>query len=225
MLRADWHTYQVLTKRAERRCSLLNTKLKVAARASHIWWGVSVEDRNYGVPRIAHIQRAPAAVRFLSVEPLLEDLGPIELRGIHWVIVGGESGGGARRMEPQWVRNIHAQCTREKIPHSFLNNGAACKRGSLAACSMGGRTTKCRVGTAGRYLRERSVRSFCKRLRHLSGMSCLCKFRQLNIRCSRVTAHDEAPTVLSRQRTNLRKTLFSRAVSGDGRISHRIHTT
>jgi protein gp37 len=103
MLRANWHTYQVLTKRAERLRQLLTTTLRDAAVAPHIWWGVSVEDKKYGVPRIAHLQHAPAAVRFLSIEPLLEDLGTLDLTGIHWAIIGGESGPGARPMKPTWV--------------------------------------------------------------------------------------------------------------------------
>ncbi len=156
MLRANWHTYQVLTKRAERLCSLLNTKLKDAARASHIWWGVSVEDRKYGVPRIAQIQRASAAVRFLSVEPLLEDLGSIELRGIHWVIVGGESGGGARRMEPEWVRNIHAQCTRGKIPFFFKQWGGV-QKGKFGRL-LDGRTYDEMPGRDGRTISSREER-------------------------------------------------------------------
>jgi protein gp37 len=110
MLKANWHTYQVLTKRAERLQYLLRTTRQEAARAPHIWWGVSVEDKKYGVPRIEHLRRTPAAVRFLSVEPLLEDLGPLNLKGIHWVIVGGESGHGARPMNPAWVKSIKQQC-------------------------------------------------------------------------------------------------------------------
>jgi len=99
MQMADWHTYQVLTKRAEHMRDMLRGQLAFAAELGHIWWGVSVEDRKYGVPRIAALREAPAAVRFLSIEPLLEDLGELNLEGIHWVIVGGESGVGARPME------------------------------------------------------------------------------------------------------------------------------
>ena len=84
---ANWHTYQVLTKRSERMRDLLSTKLKDAAALPHIWWGVSVENKKHGLPRIDHLRQAPAAVRFLSIEPLLEDLGPINLEGISWVIV------------------------------------------------------------------------------------------------------------------------------------------
>ena len=94
MQMADWHTYQVLTKRAERLRDLLHGPLAFAAQLEHIWWGVSVENTKHGLPRIDALREAPAAVRFLSVEPLLEDLGEIDLNGIHWVIVGGESGAG-----------------------------------------------------------------------------------------------------------------------------------
>src|SRR5438046_668807 len=73
MVEADWHTYQVLTKRSERLQSLLSGRLRFAAKYAHIWWGVSVEDRRYGLPRIDHLRSAPASVRFLSIEPLLED--------------------------------------------------------------------------------------------------------------------------------------------------------
>src|SRR5688572_14631888 len=85
MSRAPWHTFQVLTKRSERMRDLLATKLRPFATQSHIWWGVSVEDRKYGLPRISHLQECPAHVRFLSIEPLLEDLGRLNLNGISWV--------------------------------------------------------------------------------------------------------------------------------------------
>ena len=80
----------MLAKRSERLCELLNGKLRFAADRENIWWGVSVEDRKHGLPRVAHLQQARAKVRFLSIEPLLEDLGKIDLSGIDWVIVGGE---------------------------------------------------------------------------------------------------------------------------------------
>src|SRR5216684_1318308 len=92
MQTAQWHTYQVLTKRSERLRDMLQTKLIDAADEPHIWWGVSVENRKHGLPRIEHLRAAPARVRFLSIEPLLEDLGHVDLEGINWVIVGGESG-------------------------------------------------------------------------------------------------------------------------------------
>jgi protein gp37 len=123
MARANWHTYQVLTKRADRLAELLDGKLRFAANLPHIWWGVSVENRAYGVPRIGQLRQAPARVRFLSVEPLLEDLGTLDLRDIHWVIVGGESGHGARPIDPAWVRAIMNQCRSAKISFFFKQWG------------------------------------------------------------------------------------------------------
>ena len=127
MLAANWHTYQVLTKRASRMAALLQGKLRAAARASHIWWGVSVENRQHGLPRIDQLRNAEPAVAFLSIEPLLEDLGPINLRSIRWVIVGGESGPGARPMAPEWVRRIHTQCRAQKVPFFFKQWGGVRK--------------------------------------------------------------------------------------------------
>jgi len=128
MAQADWHIYQVLTKRADRLAELLAGKLGFAADLSHIWWGVSVEDRKYGVPRIRPLSLAPARTRFLSVEPLLEDLGRIDLRNIQWVIVGGESGHGARPIDPAWVRSIRRQCGEAKVPFFFKQWGGRQKR-------------------------------------------------------------------------------------------------
>jgi protein gp37 len=127
MVQANWHTYQVLTKRSERVAHLLSSKLRFAADCPHIWWGVSVEDRKYGLPRIAHLQSAPAAVRFLSIEPLLEDLGHFDLSGIHWAIVGGESGHGARAMHPEWVENIHRICQGQQVLFFFKQWGGVHK--------------------------------------------------------------------------------------------------
>ena len=127
MVHANWHTYQVLTKRSNRLRDLLETRLRFAAHEPHIWWGVSVEDRSYGIPRIAHLQEAPARVRFLSIEPLLEDLGRIDLSGIHWVIVGGESGPGARPMKGEWVISIRNQCQVAGIPFFFKQWGGVRK--------------------------------------------------------------------------------------------------
>jgi protein gp37 len=125
MLRTPWHTYQILTKRAARLRSLLSTKLRMGA--GHIWWGVSVEDKRYGVPRIEYLRAAPASVRFLSVEPLLEDLGSINFSGIHWVIVGGESGPGARPMRKEWVEAIRKQCRASSAMFFFKQWGGVQK--------------------------------------------------------------------------------------------------
>jgi protein gp37 len=138
MERANWHTYQVLTKRSERLRDLLLTKLSFATELDHIWWGVSVEDKKYGVPRIAHLRQAPAAVRFLSVEPLLEDVGKLELRGIHWVIVGGESGAGARPMKEEWVMSVRQQCRSARVPFFFKQWGGV--RKSETGRELNGRT-------------------------------------------------------------------------------------
>lgn len=124
---ANWHTYQVLTKRAERLRSLLQGKLKALASASHIWWGVSVENRSQGVPRIELLREANAAMPFLSIEPLLDDLGGIDLSEIAWVIVGGESGHGARPMRREWVRNVRRQCRRFNVPFFFKQWGGVRK--------------------------------------------------------------------------------------------------
>jgi len=125
---ACWHTYQVLTKRSERLRETLRGPLQDAAKEAHIWWGVSVEDRKYGLPRIADLQTTPAAVRFVSVEPLLEDLGELPLEGISWVIVGGESGPGARPMKEAWVLSIREQCEAANIPFFFKQWGGVRKK-------------------------------------------------------------------------------------------------
>ena|ERR1039458_1995099 len=127
MHRANWHTYQILTKRAERLKVLLATKLHEGAAARHIWWGVSVEDRTHGLPRIEHLRKAPAHTRFLSIEPLLEDLGRIDLAGMHWVIVGGESGPGARPMRKEWVESIRDQCADAGVDFFFKQWGGVQK--------------------------------------------------------------------------------------------------
>ena len=124
---ANWHTFQVLTKRSKRMRSLLATKLRFAATQPHIWWGVSVEDRKHGLPRIEHLRTTETVIRFLSIEPLLDDIGSLELRGISWVIVGGESGPGARPMLRAWVVSIRRQCRRAKVPFFFKQWGGVRK--------------------------------------------------------------------------------------------------
>jgi protein gp37 len=124
---ANWHTYQVLTKRSERMRDLLNGKLRFASMQPNIWWGVSVENRKHGLPRIEHLREAPAHIRFLSIEPLLEDLGSFGLKGIRWVIVGGESGAGARPMAKAWVLSIRDLCKRDHVPFFFKQWGGVRK--------------------------------------------------------------------------------------------------
>ena len=138
MTKARWHTYQVLTKRSSRMRDLLQSRLRFAARLSHIWWGVSVEDKQYGLPRIEHLRSAPVSVRFLSIEPLLEDVGILDLSGIHWVIVGGESGRGARPMREEWVVSLREQCERTGVAFFFKQWGGIHK--SKAGRLLEGRT-------------------------------------------------------------------------------------
>jgi protein gp37 len=127
MVRADWHTYQVLTKRSARMQALLSERLRFAAEKKHIWWGVSVENKKHGIPRISNLQASPARVKFLSIEPLLEDLEELDLSTISWVIVGGESGPGARTMQKEWVIHIKRQCRRAGVPFFFKQWGGVRK--------------------------------------------------------------------------------------------------
>jgi protein gp37 len=133
MVKANWHTFQVLTKRSARLRELLRGRLRFATEQDHIWWGVSVEDQKYGLPRISDLQEAPARIRFLSIEPLLEDLGIFDLSGISWAIVGGESGPGAREMEREWVVSVRDQCRESRVPFFFKQWGGVrkAKKGRL----------------------------------------------------------------------------------------------
>ncbi len=135
---ADWHVYQVLTKRASRMRELLSKRLRRVAKLEHVWLGVSVENRKQGVPRIDELRSTPAALRFLSIEPLLEDLGVLNLAGIHWVIVGGESGAGARPMRSEWVISIREQCMAAGVPFFFKQWGGV--RKGLNGRELDGRT-------------------------------------------------------------------------------------
>ncbi len=116
---APQHTFQVLTKRADRMVDFFKT-YKAPVNA---WLGVTVENQYHGIPRISELRKVKANVRFLSIEPLLEDLGVFDLSGIHWVIAGGESGPKARLMQPEWVLNIQYQCARQKVPFFFKQWG------------------------------------------------------------------------------------------------------
>ena len=133
MNRADWHQYQILTKRAER-IEELSPRLRWAP---HIWMGVSVESEKY-LYRIDHLRRTHARVKFLSIEPLLAPLGDIGLWGIDWVIVGGESGPGARPMTAEWVTDIRDQCLRANVAFFFKQWGGVQKK--KAGRDLEGRT-------------------------------------------------------------------------------------
>jgi protein gp37 len=138
MKQSPWHLYQVLTKRSGRMRKSLSSELCGAAQPAHIWWGVSVENRKHGLPRIEDLQNTPATVRFLSIEPLLEDLGEINLEGIQWVIVGGESGPRARPMNRDWVNSVMEQCRRHNVPFFFKQWGGVHKK--RAGRELDGRT-------------------------------------------------------------------------------------
>ncbi len=135
---ADWHIFQVLTKRPERMQKLLKGKLKEFSKLPHIWLGVSVEDKKSGLDRIEILRNTNAQLRFLSIEPLLEDLGKINLKNIDWVIVGGESGGNSRKMEESWVLSILEQCKKNNVPFFFKQWGGTQKK--IAGRELKGKT-------------------------------------------------------------------------------------
>jgi protein gp37 len=118
MAQAHWHVFQVLTKRA-RRLAELAPRLQWP---SNVWQGVSVENARY-TSRVADLVKVPAAVRFLSIEPLLGPIGDLQLKGISWVIVGGESGPGHRPIHPEWVRAIRDQCMAAGVAFFFKQWG------------------------------------------------------------------------------------------------------
>jgi protein gp37 len=126
---ADWHIFQVLTKRSSLMRRYLNQRYSTREPPKNIWFGVSIEDRR-ALIRLTHLKQARAAVRFVSFEPLLEDLAELDLAGVHWAIAGGESGPGARRIEPAWVRAIRDQCKVQGVAFFFKQ--------------WGGRTSKAR---------------------------------------------------------------------------------
>ncbi|MGH1472521.1 MAG: DUF5131 family protein [Cellvibrionaceae bacterium] len=114
------HTYQILTKRA----SIMREYFETRFVPNNAWLGVSVEDKTYGKPRIKELQKIKAKTRFLSVEPLLEDLGRIPLSRIHWVIVGGESGVKSRPMRESWAISIKNQCEKANVDFFFKQWGS-----------------------------------------------------------------------------------------------------
>jgi protein gp37 len=122
MERANWHTFQVLTKRSSLLRDFLRRRYARRPAPEHIWFGVSVEDGTKK-SRIRHLQDAPAVVRFISVEPLIGRIGQLDLDGVHWVIAGGESGPSARPVHPDWVREIRDQCAEKGVAFFFKQWG------------------------------------------------------------------------------------------------------
>ena len=127
---ANWHTFQVLTKRPEEMYDwLLDNGYYQHYMPPNVWLGVSVENARW-TSRIGILRDCEASVRFLSVEPLLGSVGKLDLDGIHWVIVGGESGPKARPMNPEWAREVRDQCVAAGVPFFFKQAGAKVGHGS-----------------------------------------------------------------------------------------------
>lgn len=132
---ATQHTFQILTKRAERMAEYFAARVP----PDNAWIGVTVEDCEHGLPRINYLRRVPARIRFLSVEPLLEDLGDMDLHDIHWVIVGGESGPKARPMKPEWADSIRSHCEQQNVAFFFKQWGGWGADGKKRAKKENGR--------------------------------------------------------------------------------------
>ena len=122
MERADWHVFQILTKRSSLMREFVNTRYRRGAAPAHIWLGTSVEDGTK-LSRVRHLRDTAAQVRFLSLEPLIGPITNLDLDGIHWVIVGGESGPYARPMKPEWARDIRDHCVASGVPFFFKQWG------------------------------------------------------------------------------------------------------
>ena len=144
MARAPQHTFQVLTKRAERMAKFC-AGITVPP---NVWLGVSVENRKHGVPRIGILREIEASVRFLSIEPLLENIGEIDLTGIHWAIVGGESGPKGRPMKREWVDSIKLQCDSAGVAFFFKQWGTWGADGQRRSKKENGRRYRGRVWDA-----------------------------------------------------------------------------
>lgn len=119
---ANWHTFQVLTKRSSLLTRYLNKRYAGSQAPSHIWLGVSVEDAKNAV-RIKHLRMARAAIKFISFEPLIGPVGKVDLSGIHWAILGGESGPRSRPMAEEWALEIRDQCRAQKVAFFFKQWG------------------------------------------------------------------------------------------------------
>ena len=156
MIQADHHVFQVLTKRSERmrlwtraRYRFINERSLKPILPKHIWLGVSIENQTF-TKRIPHLLDTPARVRFLSIEPLLGEVNLFArfLSGIHWVIVGGESGPGARPMKTEWVRAIQRKCDKYEVPFFFKQWGAFNKDGERVGKKAAGRRLSGRTWNA-----------------------------------------------------------------------------
>jgi protein gp37 len=122
MERADWHVFQLLTKRSSLMRNYVNDRYGTSRAPEHIWLGVSIED-SLRRSRITHLQQTAASIRFLSIEPLIGDPGEMDLTGISWVILGGESGPRARPMRQEWALSVRDQCVKQAVPFFFKQWG------------------------------------------------------------------------------------------------------
>ena len=148
MERADWHAFQVLTKRSSRMRDFLRGRYGSSHCPDHIWCGVSIEDGRRK-SRLGHLQQAPAGKRFLSIEPLIGDVGELDLSGVDWVIVGGESGPAARPIKPDWARAIRNQCVSAGVAFFFKQWGGL--RPKAGGRSLDGRESNQLPGSRNRY--------------------------------------------------------------------------
>lgn len=154
MVKAEWHTFQILTKRSER----LEELSALLPWSKNIWMGVSVENQKYTF-RIDKLRKVPSAVRFLSIEPLIGKITKINLRGIDWVIVGGESGPKARYMDPDWVRIIRNKCNEQDVPFFFKQWGGVNKKrtGRVLDRKIWNEMPSARIRMSSKRLRENLV--------------------------------------------------------------------
>ena len=134
---ANWHVFQVLTKRSSRLRTYVNARYAGREAPAHIWLGVSIEDGTK-LSRVRHLEDTAARVRFLSLEPLIGPIDQLELSGIHWAIVGGESGPGARPMNPDWVRHIRNRCVAGGVPFFLQAMGWAYAEGRRSFAGRSG---------------------------------------------------------------------------------------
>jgi protein gp37 len=141
MEKATWHIFQVLTKRSSLLRNYVSRRYQGRKAPAHIWLGVSIEDRQ-SLVRLKHLADTPASVRFLSLEPLLEELGQLDLSAISWVIVGGESGVGSRPMNEAWVESIRGQCVGQNVPFFFKQWGAWGSDGIHRSKKLNGRSLR-----------------------------------------------------------------------------------
>jgi protein gp37 len=159
---AGWHTFQVLTKRSSLMRDYLKRRYCGTTPPQHVWLGVSVEDGRSRA-RINHLRQMPAAVRFLSVEPLIGPLGVVDLLGIHWVIAGGESGPGARPMHVDWAREARNQCATQGVAFFFKQWGGIRPKSGVDRWTSRVERAAGRVARSGRRLMSFSAEHYAGR--------------------------------------------------------------